>query len=160
MREIVRRVYTIVDRATEMAVAIMLAIMVINVALNVITRYVFFYPIIWTEEFARYIMIWFAFLGMGIALRDHGHVAIIALKQVFSERGRKAVDLLIDIAILAFLILLCYLSLRYMNTLKDQTSAAMGISMQIPYFSVTAGSFLMVLQQIKRTIQTATRGNS
>ena len=157
---IARRLYRIIDAATENLVALMLLIMVVNVTINVLTRYVFFYPIIWAEEFARYIMIWFAYFGMSLALRDHDHVFITALKDLFHPIVRRGIHILIDLLILAFLLLLFYHSLRYMGRLDGQVSAAMGISMQIPYFSVTLGAVLMILQQLKRTIITITKGGA
>jgi TRAP-type transport system small permease protein len=153
-----RRLYRVIDGITENLVAVMLAVMVINVSINVLTRYVFFYPVIWAEEFARYIMIWFAFFGMSLALRDHDHVAITIVKDLFPPPVRRVIHIVLDLLILGFLVLLLYQSLRYMGRLRSQTSPAMGISMQIPYFSVTLGAFLMVLQQIKRIVLTVVGG--
>ncbi len=156
----IRRIYLVFDGIIEHTLAIMLVVMVVNVAFNVFTRYVFYLPIIWAEEFARYIMIWFAYLGMGLALRDHDHVSLVVVKELASPSIRKVIDFIINMFILSFLVLLTYLSLKYMDRLKGQTSPAMGISMQVPYFSVCAGAFLMVAQQIKRTIIELKDGNS
>lgn len=155
-----RRLYRVIDGITENLVAVMLLAMVINVSISVLTRYVFYYPVIWAEEFARYIMIWFAFFGMSLALRDHDHVAITIIKDSLPPPVRRVIHVLLDLLILGFLVLLLYQSFRYMGRLSNQTSPAMGLSMQIPYFSVTAGAFLMLLQQIKRIVLTVTGESS
>ncbi len=154
MKEALSRLYRGLDTVTENALAIMLAVMVANVALNVFTRYVFYLPIIWAEEFARYIMIWFAFFGMSLAVRDNDHVFITIVKDSLPPFFRRAVELLIDVLVLVFLVVLLIQAIKYMDGLGNQTTPAMSISMRIPYFSVLIGAILMGLQQIKRAVLT------
>ena len=50
------------------------------VFLNVVTRYLFNNSIIWVEELTQYEMIWVAYLGAGLALREGRHVAVDTLR--------------------------------------------------------------------------------
>ena len=62
--------------ANRWALIVLLATMAVLVIANVISRYVFLYSFTWVEEATRYMMIWAAFLGAGLALRVGGHIAI------------------------------------------------------------------------------------
>ena len=74
--KIVNKIYSIVKIIEENLVIILLAIMVSNVAIGVFYRYVLNNSLSWTEELARYLMVWFAYIGMAMAFRDESHVNV------------------------------------------------------------------------------------
>ena len=59
--------------ANKGVVFFMMAVMTTLVFVNVVARYMFNYSIIWAEEISQYLMIWIAFLGAGLALREGRH---------------------------------------------------------------------------------------
>ena len=62
--------------ANRAVVFAMMAVMTTLVFINVIARYLFNFSIIWAEEISQYLMIWIAYLGAGLALREGRHVAL------------------------------------------------------------------------------------
>lgn len=62
---------------------------------NVVLRYVFHYGIVWVEEFTRYIMIWVAFVGSGLAVRRNAHVSMDAVFNKLSEAVKRWVCIII-----------------------------------------------------------------
>ena len=62
-----------INRGVELILAILMALLVLDVWLGVIDRYYFRWQLNWPEAFARYLMIWAALLAIsaGIARRDH-----------------------------------------------------------------------------------------
>ena len=56
--------------ANRAIVFLMMAVMATLVFVNVVARYVFNFSIIWAEEVSQYLMIWIAYLGAGLALRE------------------------------------------------------------------------------------------
>ena len=67
-------------RVNQWLVVALMGSMAMLVFVNVITRYVFNFSIIWAEEFSQYLMIWIAYLGAGLALREGRHVAVEMLQ--------------------------------------------------------------------------------
>lgn len=55
------------NRACMLAACALLVAMLLTVGLQVLARYVFFSPPPWTEELARYFMIWSGLLGATVA---------------------------------------------------------------------------------------------
>lgn len=64
------------DRVLESLVFLLLAGMVLNVAWQVISRFVLREPSAWTEELARFLLVWTGLLGACVAWRRRMHLAI------------------------------------------------------------------------------------
>ena len=69
---------------------------------QVVFRYVFNNPLTWSEELARYLFIWCAFLGWIIASRHDSHLAMTYLAQRLPPRGRVTAAAAIQVATLWF----------------------------------------------------------
>ena len=54
----------------------LLALMVVTITLQVITRYLFGQPLVWVEELATYSFIWSVFLGAALGLKELRHIRI------------------------------------------------------------------------------------
>ncbi len=132
----------------EIIAAIMLALMVIIIFLQVIFRSLIKSAIPWSEELARYLMVWISFLGSSIAVKRKGHIGVGLLLEVLPDNIRKWVLLSADILMVIFFATVSILGLRILNTVKTQVSPAMELSMAIPYSAVFAGGTLMLLYSI------------
>ena len=75
--------------ANRWILILLLATMAVLVIANVISRYVFLHSFTWVEEASRYLMIWAAFLGAGLALRVGGHIAVDSLPSALPPRGAR-----------------------------------------------------------------------
>lgn len=131
--------------ANRAIIFIMMAIMATLVFTNVITRYVFNFSIIWAEEVSQYLMIWIAYLGAGLALRQGRHVAI----EIFQDRLRaplgRALRAAIAGMILVFLAVLTVLGFQFVAFAWVQETPVLNISLGIPYLAVPIGAMLFVL---------------
>lgn len=65
-----------VDRWLEHTVAVLLGAMVLNVSWQVFTRFVLREPSTYTEELARFLLIWSGLLGACVAWRRRMHLSI------------------------------------------------------------------------------------
>ena len=89
--------------ATRVAVTVLMAAMTVDCILGVFFRYVVQDALTWTEESARYLMIWMGFLGMGLAVREGGHVAVDLLVNALPPALRRASLVAAQALVLAFL---------------------------------------------------------
>jgi TRAP-type C4-dicarboxylate transport system permease small subunit len=79
--------------------------MVILVFFQVIFRYVVEMPLAWTEEMARYLLVWSTYLGACIAFHEGTHINATLFVDLLPQRIRAFSLLTADIACLAFLVL-------------------------------------------------------
>ena len=62
----------------------------------------FFEPLVWSEELARYIFIWVAFLGWVIASHNKSHIRISLVTDCAGPRLKMALGLFADLAVVVF----------------------------------------------------------
>ena len=55
---------------------LLIALMVVTITVQVVTRYAFGQPLVWVEELATYSFIWSVFLGAALGLKEMRHIRI------------------------------------------------------------------------------------
>jgi TRAP-type C4-dicarboxylate transport system permease small subunit len=146
----------ILSRASNWCVGLLIvflvSIMVIDVNVGVFCRYVLNDALSWTEELSRYCMVWMAYLGMSLAVRDKQHMGLDFIVEKFSPRARSYIELGNRIVVMAFLVIVLRYSLSHLKVVRVQSSPSMEISMFWPYLAVTVGMGLMILQNLRHMI--------
>lgn len=130
------------DPVQALAAALM-ALITGVVFFQVLTRYVFQHPFDWPEELARYAFVWVSMLGGALALARGAHFSIDLVTARFSPGTRRAVARLIHLLSAAFCLVVAWQGAVLAWKVSEQLSAAMEISMAIPYAAIPAGFVLM-----------------
>jgi TRAP-type C4-dicarboxylate transport system permease small subunit len=84
----------------------------ISMALQVLTRYVFEFPLTWTEESSRFLLIWMVFLGSVITLSRDENIRLTLLSSRLSGRSLQALFIFVYAVILVFNVLFAMGSYR------------------------------------------------
>lgn len=123
-----------------------MAAIIVIVLLGVFFRYVLADALYWSEEVARYLMIWMGFLASGIALREGAHIAIDALIKRVPASVRAPLAALIRILCLVFLLTVTALGAMLIQRIAGQRSPALGINMLWPYLAIPTGCLIMAIE--------------
>ncbi len=108
-------------------------------------RYVLNDPILWTEEAARYLMIWMALIAASISMARREHVSMNLLVHRFPKSIRRVVETMTSMAVGYFLYVLTREGILMVVSARSQISPALGISMFWPLLSVPlSGAFTLV----------------
>lgn len=126
------------DRVLAWACATLMGLSVLNVLWQVITRFVLGNPSGFTDELARFLLIWLGLIGAAYAVGQRMHLAIDLLPRALDEkpRARAALGIFLQGAILAFALgVMVYGggNLVRLVTLLGQRSAALGVSLGAVY---------------------------
>lgn len=132
-------------RLNQALIILLMASMAILVFANVVMRYVFNQSIFWVEEFTQIQMIWVAYLGAGLALREGRHVAVDMLQDLLPAPLRRAVRCFIAIAAALFLLTLVVLGVQIAEFTWSQETPAMGLPTGLPYLGIPLGAAAMLL---------------
>lgn len=149
MRLIANRLYESINKLLYATTALLLLLMVGNVFLGVIFRYVLRSALFWTEELARYMMIWCAYLAMSMVVRDEENVNVAFAVNLLPAKARRVIKVLVHLVVGIFLAIMFWGSVKHMRILRLQTSPALRVSMVWPYLSVTIGSALMFIETVR-----------
>ena len=90
------------ERAIDVAAIAVFTGIFLCVFMQVILRYVFDSPMTWSEELARYLFIWCAFLGWVIASRRNGHLAMTFVVERLPLPAQRAIGAAIHLATIFF----------------------------------------------------------
>ena len=119
------------------------------VFLQFFTRYVLNDSLAWTEEIARYGLMWVVFIGGAMVTRRNTHIAVELLSNVMKPGPiRQALLALVDFIKLAFLAFLAFISVTITERMAIQRMTVFGLSMSWVYGGVAFGCFLMLFRQI------------
>jgi TRAP-type C4-dicarboxylate transport system permease small subunit len=127
------------EKALVAVCAALLCFLVVSVFLEVLIRYVIHAPTAWTEEVARFILVWFGLLAAAVSARRGMHFAIRIGVMHFNERTRWIVRQSVNVAVILLLSILLKQSIDYLDIVSNQTAMATEINMRIPYAGVPAG---------------------
>ena len=133
---------------------VLLAVLVATTLLQVLSRYVLRHPFDWTEEAARYIFVWVAMLGAGMAAKDRAHFFVDLLLERMPPTLRKYVTVFIGAVSSAFLLVISWAAVELALSNGVQDSPVLTIPMSIPYFAIPVGLGLMALFAVSDTVQT------
>tara|TARA_R110002167_G_scaffold62802_6_gene177272 strand:+ start:1400 stop:1756 length:357 start_codon:yes stop_codon:yes gene_type:complete len=81
----------------ERLCALIMAVLVLDVWLGVAARYVLPWQITFTEELARYLMIWVALLAVSCGIAGREHIGVALLFDRFPDGVRRWLLLLLDL---------------------------------------------------------------
>lgn len=127
-------------RANQALVVALMASMAVLVFLNVVTRYVFNHSIIWVEELTQIQMIWVAYLGAGLALREGRHVSVDSLQDLLPAALQRLLRTLIALALALFMLVLLVLGVQIAAFTWSQETPVMGLPTGLPYLAIPIGA--------------------
>ncbi len=139
-----------VDRILFGTLATIMAVLVLAVLWQVFTRFVLRDPSSYTEELARYLMIWLGLLGAGYAAGQRLHLSIDLFR-----RSRK-VEIAIEACTLCFAILALIIGgsrLVWTMLYLGQTSAALQIPLGFVYVAVPISGVLIAFYACAHILQ-------
>ncbi|GAB5470324.1 MAG: hypothetical protein Kilf2KO_33540 [Rhodospirillales bacterium] len=125
-------------------VAAALAAIFLIVFVNVVLRYGFGSSFAWAEETARFLMVFGAFAGAGLALRQGGLVAIEMLVDRLPRRLRLALRWGGLLVMGVFMALLVWFGWLFVEFGWNKETMATQISRGIPYMAIPFGAALFI----------------
>lgn len=133
------------EKVEKALLVISLSVMTVVIIYQVVLRYVFSASNAWSEELARYLMIFAVMVASAIALRKNSHLQIDIIINLFKPRVRALFTIVSTMIGLVFLGYLFVYSLSLIKLGMKNTSAGLGFMMAIPYGCIPLGIVLMVL---------------
>ena len=139
---------TVIDKAVEALVAMLMAALVVLVFLAVFFRYVLNDPLTWSEEVGRICLVWVSFLGAYLAHRRADHIAVTALLQGLPDRVRMVVRLAVTVLLFGFLAVLVWYGGQYALRFIAATTPLLDIPVGAVYLAMPLSALLIALSMI------------
>jgi TRAP-type C4-dicarboxylate transport system permease small subunit len=141
------RVFDLVEKAVEYIVTVLIFGILVTTLMQVISRYVFNAPFMWTEELARNLGIWLVLLCTGLVVREERHLSF----DILPEAWKPVLRLIANLAIIFFSVSLIKGSIAFVRVSLGMKSSALQIPLWILYLAIPTGLILMAVFALDNT---------
>jgi len=134
---------------------IFILLMSLIVFYEVVSRYVFNSPTIWSLEITEYLVVLAGFTGAAYVLKENRHIVVDVLTSMLVEKTRTALQVVVSLLMLTFSIMLFWFGLQVLLTslVRHEVSySLLRFPMWVPKLAIPLGMFLLTLQTLKLLI--------
>jgi TRAP-type C4-dicarboxylate transport system permease small subunit len=136
--------------ACRLATALLLAVIAVVIAVSVIWRYGLNSALSWSEEVAKYAMVWLAFAGAPLALPLGGHVGVDVLPNALPARARHALVGTVMLLVAGLMAAFVHFGTRFAWNGRVQVMAMIGdASMAWVFVAIPLGSAVLGLVAVE-----------
>lgn len=150
------KAYNLINKIIEALLVVIFALLVLDVIWQVTSRYLIGQSSSFTEEFARFALIWLAILGAAYLNGQRAHLSMDYLLRKLDPKALRKRLQMIEILMLLFALIVMVVgggNLVYTTFILGQQSPAMGVSLGFVYSIVPLSGLLIIfysLYNIKR----------
>lgn len=116
---------------------------------QVVARYVFEAPLSWSEELARFLLMWLSMLSAAYAFKLKAHFALTFVARSLPAAAQRALRLAVLLVVAVFLIVFVAMAVKFVIGVHGHIAPALRIPMEIPYSSAIVGGVLMLYYLLK-----------
>lgn len=149
-----RIIHFVLTELIDYIVALIISAISILTITQVFLRYVMNSPLFWSEELTRYLIIWLTFLGAGLGVRHRGHITVEFLARMFPLSFQRILNFGLDILIISYLLILCWLGVKVMKVFMVFKSSALSIPQGYIFLAVPVGAAIMIYHKVRQILKT------
>ena len=140
-----------IDRYLAYALVALMSLITLDVLWGVFTRYALGQQAGWTEELARFLLIWIGMLGTAYAAGQKNHLALSFLSAKLGARSQHRLSAFVLLLIGGFALAAMVvggLRLMYVTHTLGQASAALRLPLALVYAAIPLSGALVVLYSV------------
>lgn len=144
-------------RGLELLIIATMALLVVDVVWGVFSRYALGEQTKWTEELARFLLVWVALLGGALAFRTKAHLGVDYFVNQLHPDARRVTAMVAHVVVLFFagaVLLLGGASVVRESLTLEQTTPALGWKMGYVYLALPVSGFFVVLYTLDNLLET------
>ncbi len=143
----------IISHPVETFLCLLMTSLCVVVFTQVLARYIFEAPLTWSEEAARFLLMWLVMMSAAFAFKKNAHFAVRFAADRMPPPIQRAITNTANLITILFIALFFVASILMVINSLGYTAPALKISMAIPYSSTIAGSALMLFYVCKSAWQ-------
>ena len=151
------------DRVLEIIVILIMGTLVIDVLWQVFSRFILSNPSSFTDELARFLLIWVSLLGGAYMSGKRLHLSIDLISHKLTIKQSLVIDSIVQIITLLFVVSVLIIGgsrLVFITLYLDQTSAALNAPLGYIYSVLPLSGLIMMIYSIHFLLQNLKDFNS
>ena len=137
-----------INAAMEYGLAGMGLLMAAIVAVQVFCRYVLNHSLFWSEEVARFLLVWLTFLGATVAYYRGAHPGVDALYNRLPASAQKACRVGVHLLSLAFFAVMTLYGVRFAYFVRLQITPALSLPKWLPFAVIPCSGAVLALHAL------------
>lgn len=137
------RIYRAVVNIERYGTCTVLTATFVLLVLQVVTRYVLSAPLSWTEELARFLLVWLTFLGSGYLMSRRLHISVDLLVTRLGRRGAAVLDTFATAVVVAVSAVMAVAGAVLAHSAGDLLAPATKLPLAVVYVAAFVGFALM-----------------
>jgi TRAP-type C4-dicarboxylate transport system permease small subunit len=122
--------------------------MSVVVAVQVFSRYVLNHSLFWSEELARYLLVWLTFLGASVAYRRNMHPGIDMVYSRMSVSSQRIISIFIHLISMALFWVMIFYGTQFSYFIRLQISPAMYLPKWIVFSIIPISGLIFMIHAI------------
>lgn len=118
------------------------------VAAQVFSRYVLNHSLFWSEELARYILVWLSFLGATVAYRRGANPGVDVLYSRLPEGPRRASAAVVHLVSLGMFGVMAWYGTAFAHFIRFQISPALSLPKWLPVSVIALSGAIMAVHAL------------
>ena len=118
------------------------------VAAQVFCRYALNHSLFWSEEVARFLLVWLTFLGAAVVYRRGGHASVDLLRDRLGPRPRRVLKISAHLLSLAFFLVMIVYGWQFAHFVRLQVTASLYLPKWIPHAIIPLSGAIMALHAL------------
>ncbi|MBN1957260.1 MAG: TRAP transporter small permease [Desulfuromonadales bacterium] len=154
MKTFLKKLCRVINRISEIGellTEIMIVVLALMIFYEVIARYIFRNPSVYTVEISEYIMIFITFISAGWVLQQDRHINMTILVDRLSSKARSILKVLTSSITMAYCLVIIWKSVRTVLIAYNgdyHSASAVNFPLWIVYFFIPLGISILFLQYI------------
>ena len=146
------RINQLLCKVEGFVMVIWFAVVLIVMTAQVIARYLFNSPLVWSEEFARYSFVWISYLGCAYCVGVDGHTRITAVLDRMPAALQRILVVAGNLIVAAVFCRLLPIIVNFIGKNSRFLTSMMRIPLRYLYYSLVVGSVLTIVQLVIKSI--------
>lgn len=134
-----------------------LCMIVIVIVLNIVLRFVFNSPLMWSIDMCAIMVVWMTFIVMGVNHRENRHFRIDVVAMLLPRKGQKVLSAIADFLTFCCLLFVLYSTIVSIVVNRSMTLTAIEISVAYAFYLPLLIGVLTYIFYILREFQFARR---
>ena len=149
MLNIITRIKSFLDKFLFSICIVIMTVLVIDVSWQVLSRYLLGSPSLFTDELARFLMVWLTFLGGAYMFGSDSHLSVNSLRDMMPAKMQNAIFVFTYLLIGGFAVLVMILgSQRLILRTLSQPSPSLGIPMGYFYSILPLSAVFIIIYML------------
>jgi TRAP-type C4-dicarboxylate transport system permease small subunit len=115
------------------------------VILQVFCRYALNHSLFWSEELARYLLVWLTFVGATVAYHRNMHPGVDVIFKRLQRKSRTRIRLFVHLISLVFFLILIWYGCNFAYFIRAQTTPALSLPKWLVFSVIPLSGLLFTL---------------